>query len=248
MVYNAFTMSKVNILKSNLLSKIAGIEHAFLPSEAILPENIIRPRLVHGNQLIIVAEEQDFSTQKADGVITETFLPIGINTADCLPVLMADNLGSRVAAVHAGWRGLNLGILIEAINTLKDLGSAPENLSIAIGPAIGSCCYEVGQEVIDELQSNFGHLWQNIAPPWTNIQPDSPNPMRTVATKQNSGIWLNLRAVANLQLKFLGIPENQIEQVGECTYCGSEKYSSYRRNTHENKKRPAQYCWIKKVQ
>lgn len=94
---------------------------------------------------------------EGDALITNhPGLAVGIRTADCIPILLADPVRRAVAAVHAGWRGTAGGIVPAAIVSLnKEYGSQPANLVAAIGPGIGGCCYEVGPEVAGEFAQLF---------------------------------------------------------------------------------------------
>ena len=73
-------------------------------------------------------------------------LAIGVLTADCAPILMADREAGVVAAVHAGWKGAQAGVIESAIEAMESLGARPERLSAAIGPAISQAAYEVSPE------------------------------------------------------------------------------------------------------
>ena len=80
---------------------------------------------------------------------------IGIRTADCVPILIADPNNRAVAAVHAGWRGAAAGIAAGTVERLvQEFGSNPGELLVAIGPAIGPCCFEVGPEVAEQFQND----------------------------------------------------------------------------------------------
>lgn len=233
-------------LTSTLLLQIPGIQHGFTAIDACLPEGLLRCHQVHGSNVLMVDGNRACS-EDADGLITERYEPVGIVTADCLPLLIADGSGKRVAAVHAGLCGLQLGILYKIIEAMVYAGSNVEHLTIAIGPGIRACCYEVGTEVTDELQSTFGRLWQKRPPPWTVAQPKHHTSLRSPASARNNGVWLNLYALARLQLASCGVMRHQIECVGECTYCGSGAFASFRRNTHEKKPNQSQYSWIARV-
>jgi YfiH family protein len=86
---------------------------------------------------------------EGDALITaQPGLALSVRTADCLPVLLADTVHRAVAAVHAGWRGTAAGVVVEALRQLKVVsGAEPAHVFAAIGPGIGACCYEVGDEV-----------------------------------------------------------------------------------------------------
>lgn len=92
---------------------------------------------------------------KADGLLTdEPGLLLGVQTADCIPVLVADRKRRAVAVFHAGWRGTVKRIVETGIGRMRlEFGSRPEDLMAAIGPGIGPCCYAVGEEVLSAFES-----------------------------------------------------------------------------------------------
>ena len=94
---------------------------------------------------------------EADAVITcRPGVLIGVRTADCFPVLLVDPVSRSLAAVHAGWRGTASGVLPNAIRGLSDeFGARPADLEAAIGPGIGPCCFEVGEEVAGAFGEEF---------------------------------------------------------------------------------------------
>lgn len=240
-------MTFISTFQSSRLLSSLGVKHSFLPPGADLPHDLIRCHQIHSANVLLVDKNRDFTHEKADGLITESKLPIGIVTADCLPILIVDQTGARVAAIHAGWRGIKLGILHRAIKVLEQAGSNPANLVVAIGPAIHACCYEVGKEVLAELQLTIGKFLDNSESYWFLKQPKNVESSRDAASRKNDGIWLDLIAIARAQLKLSGVPKKQIESINLCTYCGPSLFASYRRNTHEMKANSSQYSWISRV-
>jgi hypothetical protein len=147
---------------------------------------------------------------EADAAVAEApGLLLGIETADCLPVLVVDPVRHAVAAAHAGWRGTAAGVAREAVAALVAGGSRPEDLLAATGPGIGPCCYEVG----DELRSAFGDADADLFRPGPWGRPH-----------------LDVRAANERQLREAGIPEAHIHRVGDCTRCRADLYHSYRRD------------------
>ena len=117
-------------------------------------ESLIRLKQVHG-QTTMIAElvEPGTTTNPAEGDIILSgvdVFAIAVQAADCVPLLIADGRLGVVAAAHAGWRGLAQGVPRQAVAGLvRTYGSRPQDLLAAIGPSVGSCCYEVGTDVID---------------------------------------------------------------------------------------------------
>ena len=174
---------------------------------------------VHGNKIHVVSRASSCSSwaedarPQADGMITaEAGKLLGIVTADCVPVLMVAPQAGIVAAVHAGWRGTDKDICIRATQILKtDWGVRPEQLWVAFGPAIGGCCYEVGQDIGETLSRKWGERAKSA---W---RPDGEKGL------------LDLRLVNRLQCEEAGIPPDQIQNVGPCTFCANDEFFSYRR-------------------
>jgi hypothetical protein len=142
-------------------------------------------------------------------VCTSPGIIVGVETADCLPILIVDALGRRAAAVHAGWRGTLAGAARAAIAALVAAGSRPEGLRAALGPAIGACCYEVGPE----LRDRFG--------------PDADGLFRP---GREGRFHLDLREANLRQLVASRVRLDHVAHVDECTFCMPESYCSYRRD------------------
>jgi polyphenol oxidase len=136
-------------------------------------------------------------------------LLVGVETADCLPVLIVDPRRRAVAAVHAGWRGTAAGVVRAAVRALLAGASRAEDLIAALGPAIGPCCYEVGEEVVGAL----AHWGQAFFRPGSRGRPH-----------------LDLRAANARQLLDQGLVADRIHNVGDCTFCHADHYHSYRRD------------------
>jgi YfiH family protein len=147
--------------------------------------------------------EADAATADAPGLL------LGIETADCLPVLIVDPRRKAVAAAHAGWRGTVAGVTTRAVEALQADGSQPADLVAALGPGIGPCCYEVGEE----LRDAFGPQGAPFFRPGTRGRPH-----------------LDVRAANRRQLERAGLRPDRIASVDECTYCRADLYHSYRRD------------------
>jgi YfiH family protein len=144
---------------------------------------------------------------EADASLAEQAgLLLGIETADCLPVLIVDPRRRAVAAAHAGWRGTAAGVTRAAVEALLARGSAPADLLAALGPGIGPCCYEVGEELRRAFRPEFFR-------PGLRGRPH-----------------LDVRAANRRQLAEAGVPAGRIQDVDECTFCRPDLYHSFRRD------------------
>src|ERR1700735_3677963 len=124
---------------------LEGFVHGFGERSSTYPEGITTTKQIH-SAIVRIARDQ---IGDADALISkEIGVTVGIRTADCVPILLADPSTGAVAAIHAGWRGTAAGIAAAAVHSLvSEWQIDPRNLRAAIGPSIGSCCYQVGPEV-----------------------------------------------------------------------------------------------------
>jgi YfiH family protein len=141
-------------------------------------------------------------------VADEAGLILGIETADCQPILFVDPVRRRVAAAHAGWRGTAAGVARETVAAMVARGSRPADIIAVLGPSIGACCYEVGPE----LRTEFGPDGDAFFRPGPRGKPH-----------------LDVRAANVRQLEEAGLPPDQIHHVSDCTMCRADLYHSYRR-------------------
>src|SRR5436190_19291938 len=110
-------------------------------------------RQVHGAAVVRVRAGDDpaaIASVEADALVTgDAGVAVGIFVADCIPALIVDPRTGAVAAAHAGWRGTVAGVLPAAVRALAaEFDARPDDLRVALGPAIGACCFEVGAEVV----------------------------------------------------------------------------------------------------
>ena len=163
-------------------------------------------RQVHGRA--VVRAPWDGRPEGDAGLAETAGLLLGVETADCLPVLLVDPRRRAVAVAHAGWRGSALGVTRAAVLALVERGSRAQDLMVALGPAIGPCCYEVG----DELRDHFGPQGQAFFQPGPRGRPH-----------------LDVRAANRGQLLEAGVPASRIHSLDDCTCCRADLYHSYRR-------------------
>lgn len=232
------------------LSQIINIRFSFDLPGVPTPPSLIRCHQVHSATVVTVKEnnEDAVSSIKADGLITSNKCTIGVQTADCLPVLFSSTDGKRIAAVHAGWKGLLSGILVNTVDLFKAEGVDPKTLVVAIGPAIGPCCFEAHHDLIDLFEDKWGHLWEGATvKPWQFEQPASQKLGRSQAMPSSNNIWVDLIKIARLQLEANQVNSENIESEPSCTYCGPDQRASFRRATHEGKTAARQWAWIQIV-
>lgn len=162
----------------------------------------------HTDKVLIL--DDDLEPKIGDAVITNRRdIFIGVQTADCVPVLLYDSNKSVVSAIHAGWRGTASGILKRTIELMhKRYLSEPDNILMAIGPSIRWRCYEVGYDVLRAVKEETGEGEYFL--------------------EVDKRYFLDLATANMYQALALGIKRENIWISEECTYCLPEKYASYR--------------------
>src|SRR5271155_5133574 len=134
--------------ESAFLSALPWTTHGFgTRRPSAVPENGSSVKQIHSN--LVLLADQPGVLGEGDALITNRpGLAVSIRTADCYPILLADTRNRAVAAIHAGWRGTAARIVVETLRKMRvEFGTAPAHVMAAIGPGIGACCYEVGEEV-----------------------------------------------------------------------------------------------------
>lgn len=167
---------------------------------------------VHGARVaLVVAGTLPERVAAAAADIVVSAVPgsaVGVYTADCVPILIADGEG-RVAAAHAGWRGTVKGAATAAVEALVSIGARREQLRAALGPSICARCFEVGEEVAAEFEA--------LVPSSVIRQPDQ---------KPHVDLWeANRRLLASA-----GVPPTAIDAAPPCTRCEPERFFSFRRD------------------
>jgi YfiH family protein len=173
----------------------------------LAPERLALAEQVHGTAVVRASPG---ALPEADALWTDA--PgawIGIRTADCVPVLLCSEDGARVAAVHSGWRGTVARIAEVAVGTLARAGTPPGALRAAIGPSIGVCCYEVGEDLAVRFLEAFGD---------------------DVVRRDGARPRLDLRRAVRRTLVAAGVPEEAIEDVPGCNACEPARFFSHRRD------------------
>lgn len=200
---------------------LAAVEPAAPPVAAL--------RQLHSAQVVSV--DVGGSAGEGDALVTaRPGLALSVITADCVPVLIAlapSDGGARIAAVHAGWRGIVAGVVPAALAILRETtapaASADETPPVAwIGPSIGACCYEVGPDVAEAVVAASG---AEVAQPGPAGKPH-----------------LDVALAAELQLRRAGIDD--VRRLGPCTRCHPELLWSYRREGAKAGRNIA-YVWLR---
>lgn len=228
------------------LGALPGVDHGFCSiDDPLRPDDVFICKQVHSASVIEWQSGQVTNTVEADGVFTRSRQPIAVITADCLPILIAG--GDLVAAIHGGWKGLQRGIIGNAVQRFIDEGISADQLRVAIGPSIKPCCYEVSETFIAQFQADQGQLWEDSQAPWSIEQPtplQAPH-ITPPHARQAGSAWFDLSGYGLLLLQAAGVKREQIEVSDVCTYCTSPTFASYRRRTHHlEEPKTLIYSWI----
>jgi len=197
------------IYRCSLLDETGWVDHGFGTRHAARwrREPLATLRQIHSDHWIL-ADGRPGCLGSGDALITDRpGLLVGVRTADCVPILIADPVRRAVAAVHAGWRGAARAIAAGIVNALQQsFGSRPEDLLAAMGPAICASCYVVGPEVAQLFE------------------PSSP-----ALRRRGDDIHLDLKEICRQQLIKAGVRADRIAASDLCTRCLPEEFFSYRR-------------------
>jgi hypothetical protein len=199
---------------------------------------LVALKQIHSNRMIQAAAEDAARERpsKADALMTdEPGLLVGIQTADCIPVLVADRKRHAVAAFHAGWRGTVNRIVESGIGRMRlQFGSQPEDLVAAIGPGIGACCYSVGEEMLSNFESQFAYARELFREVYDSDPVRTRYPMLFLTQRApghseiGPSLHLNLVEANRRQLLAAGLKPRSIKLIGGCTSCQRELFFSHR--------------------
>ena len=180
------------------ISKIVNISHG----------SIYLPIQKHTDKVLYL--DTSMEPRIADAVVTDRKdVLIGVQTADCVPVLLHDPKQGVIGAVHAGWRGTAAGIVKGTIRFMVErFACRPEHILLAIGPSIRGCSYEVDHEVYDAVSRATGE--------------------GAYHEKKGGKYHLDLAAANRLQALSAGVPAANVWTSPDCTFCNPERFYSYR--------------------
>lgn len=169
-------------------------------------ENLFIPVQTHSDNVEIIDLNKN-NYPDCDALVTnKTNIAIALNFADCVPIVFYDSIKKVVAIAHAGWRGTVAKIGPKTVNKMiKNFGCEPKNITALIGPSIGKCCFEVGEDVMDKIiRSVDGQVGEAIS------------------DKQ-----ADLKLINKIQLLAMGL--KKIDVCEYCTSCQNELFFSYRK-------------------
>jgi len=183
--------------------------------------NIVRNSLVTGYQVhsdhVAVVSPNDAGRllPSTDGLLTASEgLSLTLRFADCVPLLFFDPVQQVVGLAHAGWKGTVNHIGVKVVQAMQEkFGSCPENILACIGPSIGPCCYEVGNDVIDQVRQVFPYADDLLIP------------------QVQHTVHFDLWAANRRQLQESGLA--QIEEAKMCTACQRDEFFSHRGDHHQ---------------
>lgn len=169
----------------------------------------------------------DASTTNRPGIL------LGVQTADCVPILLVDPKKRAVAAIHAGWKGTLLRITEKTVGRMRmEFSSRPQDLLAAIGPSIGPCCYEVAADFVPKFTAQFADAAEYFDEArsgeepnplqWLNMMPPGHQP-------PPKGVHLDLRKANRSQLRAAGLRASNIFESNLCTGCRTDLLFSYRK-------------------
>lgn len=151
------------------------------------------------------------SLKAKDALITaEKRIMLNIHVADCVPIILYDWKSKVGALAHAGWKGTVKNIVIKTVSQMIfKMNCHRENIYVAIGPSIGSCCFEIGENTAHEILKEFPYKGR-------------------IVSKRDNSLYADLQEANKEQLLSCGIPEKQIEVASICTCCHNDEFYSYR--------------------
>ena len=196
-------------------AKVAENRARMAAKLGVAPERFLTAYQIHSPEVVVAETPWPAGDRpRADAIVTRLpGLAIGISTADCGPVLLADAQARVIGAAHAGWRGALTGVIEATVAAMEKLGASRGRIAAAAGPMIRQPSYEVGQDLIDRF----------VAVEQNSVRFFKP------AKRENHAMF-DLGGYIASRLRRAGIDE--IEDLGHCTYTDPAQFYSYRRATH----------------
>ncbi|MDO8876178.1 MAG: peptidoglycan editing factor PgeF [Pseudolabrys sp.] len=183
----------------------------------VAPERFLTPYQIHSPDVVVADSPWTTHTRpRADAIVTrEPGLAVGVSTADCGPLLFADDKARVVGAAHAGWRGAFTGVIDATLAAMEKLGADRSNITVALGPTIRQANYEVGPEFVERF-----------------LAADADNARFFSDAARAGHAMFDLTGYIAARVQQAGIVK--FDDLGLCTYAEPELFYSFRRSTHLN--------------
>lgn len=180
----------------------------FFNNRGVDMDRVVAAGLRHSAKIMTVGEsDRGKIIIETDGLVTVSKgIFLSVTGADCIPLYLFDASGV-VGIAHAGWRGIDMGIIPNIISAMIENGAKRETVLIGIGPGIQKCHFEIKDDVLEYFE-----------------------PYPDALIKRDEKMFVDLPAVIARQLNSLGISPEQIDFSDQCTYCLEQEYFSYRRD------------------
>jgi YfiH family protein len=209
--------------------QLQATSHGFRElAAAVGARDVVTVAQVHGPDVAVVhlGTPRSDSRPQADALVSnDPSAAIAVRAADCVPLLMADRTRGVVAAVHAGWRGTAARAAVAALDALsREFNTRSADVIVAIGPAIGACCYAVGPDLVDAFAA-AGHE-RYLIDRWFAAPPEARGVFRSPAG--SAQLTFDVVGANRDQLMIAGVPAEQIHVAGLCTAMHLEVLTSYR--------------------
>jgi len=194
--------------------KVAENRARMATTLGVSADRLLTPYQVHSPDVVVVDEPwRPENRPRADAIVTRMpRLAIGISTADCGPLLLADSEAGVIGAAHAGWRGALTGVIEATIAAMKGLGADRTRITAALGPTIRQANYEVGPEFLERF-----------------LTADRSNSRYFIPAERTGHAMFDLTGYIAERVQRAGV--EQFEDLGLCTYAEPDRFFSYRRTT-----------------
>jgi hypothetical protein len=181
----------------------------------VAPDRLVTAYQIHSPDVVVATQPWPRArAPRADAVVTRVRgLAVGVTTADCGPLLLADAEAGVVGAAHAGWRGALAGVIEAAVAAMERLGAARTRMVVALGPMIRQANYEVGPDFVARFAAA-----------------DPENARFFAPAARDGHAMFDLAGYIASRLQDAGV--GRIEDLGHCTYAEAARFFSYRRSTH----------------
>ncbi|MDP3997996.1 MAG: peptidoglycan editing factor PgeF [bacterium] len=188
----------------------------FLKTLGLKNQDLIAMKQVHNDKIVVVGKnDRGRIVEDADSLVTkDPGIFLGVNTADCLPLLFYESQTRIAAAAHGSWQTILKRIAQKTVEKMVNLGANPQNIHLKIGPHIGVCCYDVGSERAAFFEKEFGRNGLMVE-------------------KREKKYFLDLAQAVTKQLRPLGVHPKNIAISKLCTSCRNDRFFSFRREGQE---------------